>query len=109
MPWASKIHRPSGSQHKAKRVREVNRTKAGYDNKWSAYSRGYLKSHPLCVECMKHGDRTPSEHTDHIRPHKGDMRVFWDPTNHQALCRVCHGVKTAREDGGFGNPKQPHD
>ena len=28
--------------------------------------------------------------TDHIRPHKGDQRLFWDAENWQPLCRSCH-------------------
>jgi len=40
--------------------------------------------------------------TDHIVPHKGDMKLFWDTDNHQSGCDDCHNVKTAREDGGFG-------
>ncbi|ELK38933.1 HNH endonuclease, partial [Brevibacillus agri BAB-2500] len=40
---------------------------------------------------------------DHIVPHKGDMRKFWDRMNWQALCASCHSKKTAKEDGGFGN------
>lgn len=106
MPWASKVHRPLGARVKAKRVRKMNRTEMGYDARWAKYSKQYLAAHPLCVECKKHGVITPSEHTDHIIPHRGDMALFWDPKNHQALCRVCHGRKTASEDGGFGNRKK---
>lgn len=29
-----------------------------------------------------------------------------DPTNLQGLCKSCHASKTAREDGGFGNPRR---
>ena len=43
---------------------------------------------------------------DHITPHKGDYRLFWDQTNWQLLCKRCHDVKTATEDGGFGNSKR---
>jgi 5-methylcytosine-specific restriction endonuclease McrA len=35
---------------------------------------------------------------DHIEPVTGpEDRKFWDPTNHQPICRSCHGVKTRRE------------
>ena len=27
---------------------------------------------------------------DHIVPHKGDHKLFWNPKNHQALCKHCH-------------------
>ncbi|MFR3634507.1 MAG: HNH endonuclease [Sutterella sp.] len=38
-----------------------------------------------------------------MKPHKGDMALFWDQSNWQPLCHTCHSKKTAREDGGFGN------
>lgn len=41
---------------------------------------------------------------DHIRPHKGDMELFWDGSNWQSMCDLCHRKKSASEDGGFGNP-----
>lgn len=39
---------------------------------------------------------------DHIIPHRGDMKLFWDEDNWQSLCKHCHDVKTAKEDGGLG-------
>lgn len=41
--------------------------------------------------------------TDHITPHHGDWKLFWERRNHQSLCDGCHSRKTATEDGGFGN------
>nr|DAK90259.1 MAG TPA: HNH endonuclease bacteriophage, HNH Endonuclease, DNA.52A [Caudoviricetes sp.] len=29
---------------------------------------------------------------------------MWDQSNWQALCHECHSRKTAKENGGFGNP-----
>lgn len=40
---------------------------------------------------------------DHIRPHKSNYDLFWDPNNWQSMCDPCHSKKTATEDGGFGN------
>ena len=39
---------------------------------------------------------------DHITPHKGDKALFWQRANWQPLCKQCHDIKTAIEDGGFG-------
>lgn len=39
---------------------------------------------------------------DHRRPHRGDMKLFWDRNNWQSMAKECHDRKTAREDGGFG-------
>lgn len=27
---------------------------------------------------------------DHIKPHRGDERLFWDRANLQTLCKPCH-------------------
>ena len=42
---------------------------------------------------------------DHIVPHRGDMRLFWDTKNWQAMAKSCHDRKTARHDGGFGRAR----
>jgi 5-methylcytosine-specific restriction enzyme A len=85
------------------------RTERGYDWRWRRYREAYLRRHPLCAECLRQGRTTAARVVDHIRPHKGDQRLFWDPANHQSLCDYtspwnCHGRKTALEDGGFGRP-----
>jgi 5-methylcytosine-specific restriction protein A len=71
----------------------------GYGHKWRRYREAFLAEHPLCKACVVAGRTRPATVVDHIRPHKGDMRLFWDPKNHQALCKACHDAKTAREDG----------
>jgi 5-methylcytosine-specific restriction protein A len=43
--------------------------------------------------------------TDHKIPHRGDMALFWDRSNHQSMAKECHDRKTAREDSGFGNSR----
>ncbi|MBJ7887986.1 HNH endonuclease signature motif containing protein [Bacillus licheniformis] len=75
----------------------------GYDSKWRKARQGYLSKHPFCVSCMKEGRRVPATVVDHITPHKGDKKLFWDSSNWQPLCAPCHSRKTAKEDGGFGN------
>ena len=72
--------------------------KRGYTYRWQQASRAYLRAHPLCVECQRHGRYTAAEVVDHIVPHRGDYRLFWDQGNWQALCKRCHDEKTGRED-----------
>ncbi|SPA17227.1 Putative phage holin (fragment) [Cupriavidus taiwanensis] len=37
---------------------------------------------------------------DHVRPHRGDRRLFLDRTNLQSLCKLCHdSVKQRMEHG----------
>jgi len=64
-----------------------------YGRKWRAASKAYLLEHPWCVvrDC-----RRPSGATDHIVPHRGDVGLFWDVNNWQALCKECHDEKTGR-------------
>jgi 5-methylcytosine-specific restriction enzyme A len=64
-----------------------------------------LRACPLCVECKKHGQLTAAQHVDHIKPHGGDIDLFFDEDNLQSLCKPCHSRKTAKEDGGFGNAR----
>lgn len=38
---------------------------------------------------------------DHKVPHRGDMNLFWDKSNWQALCKQCHdGHKQRQEKSG---------
>jgi 5-methylcytosine-specific restriction endonuclease McrA len=34
---------------------------------------------------------------DHIVPHRGIPRLYWEQANWQGLCARCHGIKTASE------------
>jgi 5-methylcytosine-specific restriction protein A len=51
---------------------------------------------PWCVECSLNGKSVLATVVDHIRPHRGDRRLFWDRANWQGLCKRCHDAKTAR-------------
>ncbi len=79
--------------------------KRGYDSKWNKYRLSFLSKpeNMFCVRCKERSVMTVAKVVDHIIPHKGDRRLFWDTKNHQGLCERCHNSKTAREDGGFGN------
>lgn len=75
----------------------------GYNSRWQKARQTYLKRNPLCVECMKDNQIEPAVVVDHIKPHKGDVVLFWDKSNWQPLCKRHHDIKTASKDGGFGN------
>jgi len=67
----------------------------GYTSDWQKEAVAYLALHPVC---QREGCSTPSAVVDHIKPHRGDRRLFWDRRNWQALCRPCHsGWKQAQE------------
>ena len=77
----------------------------GYGSRWQKTSAARLKAHPVCVgyPAGVHGERVvAAECTDHIKAHKGDMELFWDPENWQSLCIECNSRKSATEEGGWG-------
>jgi len=95
-------------EHKKKYNKVIDKrrgtaTQRGYNYRWRKVRKIYLAQHPLCVMCLREGNLTPATVVDHIRPHKGNYDLFWDKNNWQALCERCHKIKTAKEDGAFGN------
>lgn len=65
--------------------------------RWRDASKRFLTANPLCVSCKRMGVITTSTETDHITPHKGNITLFWDRSNWQPLCKICHSTKTAGE------------
>ncbi len=79
--------------HRALYARE-NATTRGYDAKWRASRKRYLRRFPLCLECQHNGKLVPATVVDHILPHRGDEDLFWDESNWQPICKSCHDRKT---------------
>lgn len=73
-----------------------------YNSRWYKARKQFLLKHPLCEECKNEGVVIAAEVVDHVIPHKGDEKLFWDESNWQALCKHCHDKKTAKEDGRWG-------
>ena len=94
---------------KAQRKREdEQRNKAVhalYGSRWRKARAIHLRANPLCNACFRIGQLVPATIVDHIEPHKGDERLFWQRSNWQSLCKPCHDTKTATEDGGFGRTR----
>jgi 5-methylcytosine-specific restriction protein A len=78
----------------------------GYSTEWDKRSAHFKKRFPMCgmrpnnqapvmSACYAENRISPAEETDHVIPHRGDQRLFWDEAgNWQALCRPCHRRKT---------------
>ena len=66
----------------------------GYGHEWRTARERFLRRNPLCVECLERGKIVPATVVDHIVPHRGDQRLFWDEQNWQPLCKACHDRKT---------------
>lgn len=81
-------------------------TERGYGHTWRLRSRAFLRQYPLCgarpggqrpvmSRCHDEGRITAAEQVDHVVPHRGDQRLFWDEDgNWQSLCRACGARKT---------------
>jgi 5-methylcytosine-specific restriction endonuclease McrA len=87
-----------------------------YGRRWNAARRRFLTTNPLCVFCQKRKRVTAATVVDHIRPHRGDLILFWDEGNWQSLCQPCHDeVKQRGEKTGqafstaIGNDGWPTD
>lgn len=88
--------RPRTATERAGRYSQLYTTK-----RWRKARARFLRDNPLCVMCEAEGRVSAARVVDHIKPHKGDMALFWDEDNWQALCKRCHdSTKQALEKGG---------
>jgi len=102
-----------GDQPKYHRMRQHKTGKqlsgrAAYRNlykskRWQQLRKEMLSKQKWC-QCPHHkGKFVPGEVVDHIIPHKGDTKLFFDRNNLQVLSASCHnGPKQSSEKGGRG-------
>ena len=71
--------------------------------RWQRLRQKKLQAQPYC-QCPHHkGKAIPADTVDHIKPHKGDARLFWDTRNLQSMTKQCHDrFKQSQEKGGHG-------
>jgi 5-methylcytosine-specific restriction protein A len=81
-------HRPV---HRSRSGAATDYRKMYATSKWKASRVAYLAKYPVCRSCGR-----LAEVVDHIKPHRGDVKLFWDINNWQPLCKVCHDKKTGR-------------
>lgn len=73
----------------------------GYGGKWQRERLRYLTTNPLCRYCEAEHRVVEATVVDHIIPHRGDQKLFWNRKNWQPLCKPCHdSVKRVEELGG---------
>ena len=70
----------------------------GYGGRWQRYRKRYLEANPLCVMHQRLGQTVAAIVVDHIKPHRGDHKLFWNPDNHQSLCKSCHDRHKQRQE-----------
>ncbi|CAN7738980.1 HNH endonuclease signature motif containing protein [Duganella sp. LjRoot269] len=100
------------------RTDKTSSTARGYGYKWQQARAGYLVLHPFCAYCLREvgisydqdavtiglqctraGIGLPyAQVVDHVEPHRGDMKLFWDSTNWQSLCSTHHSRDKQREE-----------
>jgi 5-methylcytosine-specific restriction enzyme A len=64
-----------------------------YTYRWQKASKAFLAMHPLCQcpECDEGRKRVRAATVvDHKVPHRGDLALFWDASNWQAMAKDCH-------------------
>ena len=102
VPSKPPVHRPPGAKTAAEVKRALDRqrpsaSRRGYGARWRRARQAFLARNPLCVACRARDRLEPATVVDHVVPHRGDPRVFWDEGNWAATCKRCHDAKTARE------------
>lgn len=66
--------------------------------RWRKLRARKLTSDPLCVYCFQRSVFVPATVVDHVTPHRGVERLFWDAGNLQSLCKACHDGRKQRDE-----------
>jgi 5-methylcytosine-specific restriction protein A len=78
----------------------------GYGKRWEHASKAFRNRYPLCGQrpngqrpvmsvCFDRGLVRSARQVDHVIPHRGDERLFWDREgNWQSLCASCGSKKS---------------
>lgn len=70
----------------------------GYTYAWQKARERFLAQHPLCERCQAAGRAAVATIVDHKTPHRGDMALFWDESNWEAMCKPHHDSEKQREE-----------
>lgn len=72
----------------------------GYGYRWQRAREDFLAKNPICADHKRLGRVVVATVVDHIIPHRGDLKLFWDRKNWQPLCRQCHDIHKQRQESG---------
>ncbi|WP_109994960.1 HNH endonuclease [Salinisphaera sp. LB1] len=67
-------------------------------SRWQKLRARHLNKQPLCEYCLELEIVTSANTVDHIKPHRGDRKLFFDPNNLQSLCKLHHDSTKQREE-----------
>lgn len=73
-------------------------TQRGYSYAWQKAREGFLSKHPLCAMCEEEGRVYPASVVDHKIAHRGDVKIFWDSSQWQSLCKPHHDSHAQKRD-----------
>lgn len=59
------------------------------DPRWKRRRDAQLSAHPHCKMCKAHGEKVKAVIVDHVKPHRGDVVLFFDGEL-QSLCKPHH-------------------
>jgi len=94
--------KPTGTRYS--RSPEAQAWQSWYKTKeWKALRFRQLHREPYC-QCPHHvGKHYPANIVDHVKAHKGDRRLFFNPNNLMSMNKECHDrFKQSQEKGGKG-------
>ena len=64
---------------------------------WRALKKAQLAAHPWCCQAG-HDKPVAATVANHKVRHRGDRRLFFDPTNLESVCKPCHDGPIQREE-----------
>jgi 5-methylcytosine-specific restriction protein A len=72
-----------------------------YDRaRWKRLAAHHRRVEPVCRMCRADGITMAVEVIDHVIPHRGNLNLFFDSNNLQALCSHHHSGAKQREEVG---------
>jgi 5-methylcytosine-specific restriction enzyme A len=105
------------------RTDKQSSTARGYGYAWQQARAGHLRNQPFCVFCLRDAGivatsiedvilecaarRVPVPYAsvvDHMDPHRGDMKLFWDTRRWQSLCAHHHSAEKQRLEAAMAAP-----
>ena len=86
------------NERKYKRPGLITGRRKGYDTNWEKYRRRFLHHNTKCYACGASSQDGAKLHIDHVKPHRGESKLFWAEENLIPLCHSCHSIVTSRFD-----------
>jgi 5-methylcytosine-specific restriction enzyme A len=65
---------------------------------WHRMRTRQLRDYPWCRYCLELSTETRGTFVDHIKPHGGNAKLFFDDANLQTLCEMHHNSTKQREE-----------